>query len=144
MEVSMKPNRFILLAAIVICASLLILLRHGVADESAAPIGINSPFKSDYVVVTGNRYGTAFGGYLKTAHIHKIGNRDFLVGSAVRFDHRGPVDGKTVWLALEDITTIHEYDSADEMNPAKDVMQDLKRENRTKGTGNETRESAGK
>lgn len=123
----MKSNRFILLTTIVICSSLLILLRRGAADESAA---VNdSPFKSDFLVVSSNKNGTNGGGYIKGPHIRRIGNRDFIVGSVIRANDRwAALEGKTVWFAVEDVTSIYEYDSADEIKAADAVMRELRRE----------------
>lgn len=92
-------------------------------SESAAAV---SPFKGR-IIVTNSKTSHEFGSILEDAKVQRLGERYFLVGTAV--DSGYPNDwqkGQVVWIAIDDISALTEFSdieaykktAADQIGPA--------------------------
>jgi hypothetical protein len=118
----MKTNRLIVLAAVcfVVCSA--ILLRRGGADEPAR--SDSSPFDGKLLSVIGKDSTTAA---LKDAHIRKLNNHDFLVGTTVAAnDYWKPLEGRTMWVAVDTINVIYEFKNTEEIKAVHAAMENVK------------------
>ena len=71
------------------------------------------------------------GGVLREVSIRQLGGKAFLVGNCLNDDNQGnqnPFGGVTTWLAMDDITQIMEFKTADDVKNAYKAWGEAKKE----------------
>jgi hypothetical protein len=117
----MKTRRlsFLLaLAAVLVIASLYWLVPLSRTSQAAPAPAADTPFKGKVVLVN-TKTMSAF--LLEKAQVQKLGDQSLLVGKgAAEGQMMGWAKGRTVWLPMENIVTITEFD---DLKEAKKAME---------------------
>jgi hypothetical protein len=106
----MRRNTLIAAAVLVVLAAVTAAAPQR-ADEPKA--GAEPDFTGKVLVVSTK--DPAHGAVLQKARVQKLGGRAFLVGEYVKRNDDDPWPEEIMWLALDDLQTIREFKSAEDV-----------------------------
>jgi|SRR5580704_11018654 hypothetical protein len=99
--------------ALVFCLSLR-------ADPPQSAVPADDPFAGKILVLSG-RSNTTYEATLEEVHLKRVGDQMFLVGKGFAADDgKGWYNGRTIWVPLNDLSHITEFDDRSDLIKARD------------------------
>ncbi|HET6323189.1 MAG TPA: hypothetical protein VFG04_00710 [Planctomycetaceae bacterium] len=115
----MTRSRFAMLAVVAIPLALVFCLTLR-ADPPQLATPLDDPFAGK-ILVLDQRSNPTYGATLEEVHLKRVGEQTFLVGKGFAADAgKGWYNGRTVWIALNDVSRITEFEDRSDLSKAKD------------------------
>ena len=110
-------RRIALVVTTVVCVAYILSAVSSRAGDQTQKHVLESPFNAALLMVSFD--ASRKGAILQDGSIRQLGERSFLVGKGVRFGERGDWQaGRTIWVAIDDILQIIEFDSVEQYKEA--------------------------
>jgi hypothetical protein len=101
-----------LLGIVVVTVGFLMAASYGGADEHAEPA---NPFKGKLLIIGTKGHSNTYGAVIREPSVRKLGDSQFIIGTGVGGEGIGDWQkDRTVWVAIDDISQIVEYDSLEQ------------------------------
>jgi hypothetical protein len=102
-------NRRRIAMLVIVAIPLALVFRLSLRADPPQTAAANDLFAGKILLV-GERANTNIGATLEEVHVKRIGDQTFLVGKGISVDDaKGWYEGRTVWVPLNDVSHIYEF-----------------------------------